>query len=262
MHAIHNVALPSVVRGTGPGLVLVHGAGATSESTYGPLVSGLAAGYGVVAPDYSRLPTDAAVDIDALADWHVEAALRAGCERFAMIGHSLGSMIATRAAVRHPDRVTALVLTSAFARAPASTRLKLRVWRDLLDGDRVLLARFLMSLMLSDRYLDAMTEEQLDGFAELIALTVSPGSVEQLELVLRLDVRADLAKVRVPTLVIATSDDRLVPAAMSDELIDHLSAAVSAALPCGHLPALECPQEWQRLIGDFLAAVVTDGAAR
>ncbi|WFE22953.1 alpha/beta hydrolase [Solwaraspora sp. WMMD937] len=262
MHAVHNVVLPSVVRGTGPGLVLVHGAGATGDSTYGRLISGLAAGHGVVAPDYSKLTTGATVDIDALADWHVEAALRAGHERFAMAGHSLGSMIATRAAVRHPDRVTALVLTSAFARAPASTRLKLRVWRGLLDGGRGLLARYLMSLMLSDRYLDAMSEDQIDGFAELVALTTGAGSAEQIELALRLDVRADLARISVPTLVIATSDDHLVPAAVSGELIDHLSAAVSATLPCGHLPALECPQEWQRLIEDFLTAVNSDGAAQ
>lgn len=262
MHAVRNVVLPSVVRGTGPGLVLVHGAGATWESTYGRLICSLARDHSLVAPDYSRLPASLDIDIDALADWHVEAALRAGHERFAMVGHSLGSMIATRAAVRHPGRVTALVLTSAFARAPASTRLKLRVWRDLLDGDRDLLARFLMSLMLSDHYLDAMTEEQIDGFAELVSLSVSPGSAEQLELVLCLDIRADLAKVTMPTLVITTGGDHLISAAMSGELNDHLPAAVSATLQCGHLPALECPQEWLRLIRDFLLAVFPDGVAK
>jgi pimeloyl-ACP methyl ester carboxylesterase len=258
MHAVSNVVLPSVVRGTGPGLVLVHGAGANWESTYGRLIGPLARDHSLVAPDYSQLPAGIDIDIDALADWHVEAALRAGHERFAMVGHSLGSMIATRAAVRHPGRVTALVLTSAFARAPASTRLKLRVWRDLLDGDRDVLSRFLMSLVLSDHYLDAMTEEQVHGFTELVSHTVSPGSARQLELVLCLDVRADLAKVTMPTLVIATADDRLVPSATTGELSDYLPAAVSATLQCGHLPALECPQDWLRLITEFLLTAIPE----
>lgn len=248
--------LPCVVRGTGPGLVLVHGGGATGQSTYGSLVGALAQDFSLVVPDYSSAPTS---QLDALADLHVQTAVQSGLDRFAMVGHSLGSVIAIKAAIRHPDRVTGLVLTAGFARADMSTRLKVQLWRALLDGDRDVLSRFLMSVMLSDRYLGAMTQDQLDGFAELIALTLPTGTSEQIELVLSVDLRSELAKVAVPTLVVATAADRLIPARMSVELADSIPGATLVELDSGHQPALECAPDWMRLIKDFLSVQRVNG---
>src|SRR4051794_22498174 len=40
------------VHGSGPGLLLAHGAGGSAEANFGPVLPELAAGYTVVAPDY------------------------------------------------------------------------------------------------------------------------------------------------------------------------------------------------------------------
>lgn len=43
--------LSAVVRGTGPGIVLVHGAGGSAVGSWGPLLDPLAKSWSVVAPD-------------------------------------------------------------------------------------------------------------------------------------------------------------------------------------------------------------------
>ncbi|NLU73288.1 alpha/beta hydrolase [Streptomyces sp. HNM0575] len=250
-----NAALPGSVRGDGPGLLLVHGGGATAQTTWGPLLPVLSRDFRVVAPDYSA--GGEAKDLDGLVDRHVRTADRAGLDRFGVTGHSFGSAVALRMATRHPDRVAGLVLTAGFARAAASTRLKVEVWRGLALGNRELLPWFLMSVMLGDRYLESLSAEQREGMAELIGLTVPSGTVEQIELILSTDLRRELALVSAPTLVVATTADQLVPASMSGELAAGIPGARLSELHCGHHPTLEDPAGWIRLIKDFLGSTVT-----
>lgn len=48
--------------------------------------------------------------IEAMADWAVAVLDAAGVERAAMVGHSMGSLVALDAAARHPDRVRAVAM--------------------------------------------------------------------------------------------------------------------------------------------------------
>src|SRR5689334_7977855 len=111
--------LGRVVRGTGPGLLLAHGAGGGIDANYGPILDTLTAQHTVVGPDYpgtGRTPrATAPLSLDGLADELVATAVAEVVETFAIAGYSLGSPVAVRAATRHPDRVTALVLTAGFA---------------------------------------------------------------------------------------------------------------------------------------------------
>ncbi|MFJ5884751.1 alpha/beta fold hydrolase [Kitasatospora cineracea] len=93
----------------------------------------------------------------------------------------------------------------------------------------------------------------LRGAIAEVAATVPPGTPEQVDLVRRIDVRADLARVQAPTLVITTTADPLVPPALQRELADRIPGARRAELPTGHLPFAERPEQWRALITDFLA---------
>ncbi len=104
--------------GAGPGLLLAHGAGSSLAGTYGPILEGLAARFTVVGIDYpgsgDTPRSTTPLSVDDLADELVAAADAEGLDRFALSGYSLGGSVAIRAAARHPERVTALVLTAAF----------------------------------------------------------------------------------------------------------------------------------------------------
>ncbi|MER6997048.1 alpha/beta hydrolase [Streptomyces sp. NPDC000410] len=245
------------VHGTGPGLLLAHGAGGSIAANYGPVLDGLTVGRTVVGVDFpgaggtprSLTP----LDLDELADQLVAAAVAEGLETFAVVGYSLGTAVAIRAAARHPARVTALVLTAPFARSSARLRLNAEHWRDLhASGAHAALAQFLVPLALGASVLEAVPGDDLDALVQATAQTLPSGSAEHADLVARVEVREDLPLVTVPTLVISTAEDLLVTPDLHREVADALPGAELVEIPTGHLPFAERPDEWLKLITTFL----------
>lgn len=244
------------VKGSGPGLLLAHGAGGGAEPNFGPLMADLARTHTVVAPDLpgsgATPRSGVALDLDTVADTLVATAVDAGVERFTILGYSLGTGIAVRAATRHPDRVSGLVLTAGFARMNNRMRLAMRVWRDLLDGDRELVARFLTLMAAGDPELERLSPSELAAAVAGLAEFVPEGAPEQVRLVEEVDTTAELAGIGVPTLVVAAALDRLAPPALSRELAAGIPGAELVEIECGHLVAAEAPEQWGAAVREFL----------
>ncbi|MFI7238292.1 alpha/beta fold hydrolase [Streptomyces cyaneofuscatus] len=258
--------LARTVRGSGPGLLLAHGAGGGIEANYGPILDGLAARHTVVGVDYPGAGDSprslTPLDVDTLADELVAAADAEGVERFAVSGYSLGGPVAIRVAARHPERVDALVLSATFAYADTRTDLVASVWRQLLAADDPrLLGEFVQLMALGEGALNTLTPDRVRAAAELITATVPPGTGDQVELVRRIDVREDLATITVPALVIVTAADPLISPTLQRALAAGLPGSATAELPTGHLPFAERPQEWLALITGFLARHQEGGRA-
>ncbi|MEV8535929.1 alpha/beta fold hydrolase [Streptomyces sp. NPDC051211] len=244
----------------GPGLLLAHGGGGSVESNYGAILDGLAAGHTVVGVDYPGTggtpKAEQPLELDELADQLVAAADAEGLDRFAVLGYSLGGNVAVRIAARYPERVTALVLTATFARSDNRLDLVTGTWTELARrGDEELLARMLLPLALSEKVLESLSPDQVEALVRDTAAAVPPGSGDHAALVRGADLRADLARIDVPALVIATTEDRLVPLSLQRELADTLHGARYAELPTGHLPFAERPGEWLELISGFLTGI-------
>lgn len=245
------------VKGSGPGLLLAHGGGGGIEPNFGPLLADLTRTHTVVAPDLPgsgdtpRSPGP--LDLDAVADALVAAAVDEGVEHFTILGYSLGTAVAVRAATRHPDRVRGLVLTAGFARIDNRTRLAVRVWRSLLDGqDRDVLARFTVSVAFGTPALEALDHDGLEETVRAVAESVPAGTPEHVDLVAAADVRADLPGITVPTLVVAAALDRLASPELSRALAAGIPGAELVELASGHLVAAEAPQEWGEAVRGFL----------
>jgi 3-oxoadipate enol-lactonase len=70
-----------------------------------------------------------------------------------------------------------------------------------------------------------------------------------------LDLRPQLAEVRVPALVVVGEHDEATPPPMSRELAAGLQDARLKIIPgCAHVPQLQAPQLFLDTIGDFLPA--------
>jgi pimeloyl-ACP methyl ester carboxylesterase len=168
-------------------------------------------------------------------------------------GFSLGGPVAIRAAARHPERVTALVLTAAFPHRDNRLALASSVWSKIAaSGDRELLAEFQLMMALGTQALESMPAEQLRQTLGYVAAGAADGSSEQTDLVGQLDVRDDLAGIKIPTLVISTTDDRLTSTALHRHLAETIPDAQLVEIATGHLPMLERTDEWLQLITDFL----------
>ncbi|MBP2476415.1 pimeloyl-ACP methyl ester carboxylesterase [Crossiella equi] len=225
--------LPYLLRGSGPGLLLAHGAGGGAAANWTPILDGLAEHFTVVAPDYpgsgSNPRTTEPLQLDRLADDLVATAVGAGLAEFAIAGYSLGTAVATTAATRHPDRVRSLALIAGLTHADPWLRQAVRTWRALLAADPVHLGHF--SLLMAS---GEDQPEPDDDLARLVAASLAPGVDDQLDLVSRVDVRPLLPQVTVPTLVVATAQDRLTPPYFSHALADGIPDATLVEVPAGH----------------------------
>lgn len=251
--------LSTVVKGTGPALLLVHGAGGSVQANYGPILGTLTQRFTVIAPDLpgsGGSPKAAgALDLDRLADNLVDIAVQAGHESFFVSGYSMGSAVAVTIAVRHPERVRGLVLSTPFTKADAATRAKITQWKALLDGSRTVLSRFILSVMCSKEYLAKLTPAQAEGFAELIGASVPAGTPAHVDLILRIDLTELLPRVSQPTLVIGASGDQLLSHELGKQVADLIPGSKYTDLACGHAIALESAVPWARLITDYLTSV-------
>ena len=111
------------LHGTGRPLVLLHG-GLGSGEMFGPVVPLLAAGgYQVILPDLQghgrTADIDRPLDIKLLADDIAELIRSLGHQRADVMGYSLGAGVALFTAVKYPELVRKVIVTSAYLRPDA-----------------------------------------------------------------------------------------------------------------------------------------------
>jgi pimeloyl-ACP methyl ester carboxylesterase len=83
-------------------------------------------GHGVLAldlPGHMRSAGPALASVEAMADWTLALLHAAAVERAALVGHSMGSLVALEAAGRAPQRAAALVLLATCAPMPVPAAL-------------------------------------------------------------------------------------------------------------------------------------------
>jgi pimeloyl-ACP methyl ester carboxylesterase/DNA-binding CsgD family transcriptional regulator len=176
---------------------------------------------------------------------------RAGLnEPFVLLGISQGSVAAIQYAVRHPERVSKLVLYGGYARG----------WGRRGDPGAERAARAIIDLMetgwgsdnpvfrqlFTSRFIPGATAEQIRWFNDLCRRTTSPEVAMRLNLVRRdVDITALLPQVRIPTLVMHARDDAVVPLAEGRLLAAHIPNAQFVELDSGNHVLLEDEPAWR-----------------
>jgi pimeloyl-ACP methyl ester carboxylesterase len=251
--------LASTDRGEGPVALLVHGQPGLG-SDWGDVAGGLASTNRVLVPDrpgYGRTGGPAlglAGNADSLArlldDKSVDSAT--------VVGHSFGGGVALSMALRHGDRVGALVLVSSVGTArslrPYDRVLGLPVLGEGLAFAGWELSRWVLpALRQRSTQLPPAVRSRLraipeppvasDGGRGHAAVTWRSFVIEQRALLAETPaLEANLSSVRVPTAVVAGRRDRLVPARASADLAEAISGAELVWVAgVGHLLPQEAP---------------------
>lgn len=124
--------------GSGPPLILLHGATSRGREQFAPVVSALARYATMLTPDArshagTRWDVRAGWSAELLVDDLAAFADALSLATFHLLGYSMGAMTALAFAARHPERVRTLVLMSLTPeREP-----RLSVGRRLMDPDRI-----------------------------------------------------------------------------------------------------------------------------
>ncbi len=192
-------------------------------------------GYSVRVPDYGQDQS-----ITAMA----RQVLRGAPPSFALVGHSMGGVIALEVWRQAPQRVIRLALMDTNAAAANLPREA----RRLAQLERALNGEFasVVSDELLPSYLSAASAADPEILATLRRMAMDAGPevfARQVRALLeRPDSRRTLTMIECPALVLCGAEDRLCPPALHADMAAVIPDSVLRMLPdAGHMPSLEQP---------------------
>ena len=238
-----------------PTLVLLHGIGSSGDA-FADQMSALSDRWRMLAPDAPGYGESAeppeAPGIDGFADAVAGLLDDAEIDRAVVLGVSWGGVIATRFALRHPERLRALVLadTSRGSGHSPETAEMMRHRAQQYAADPEGFVRDRAPLLVAD----TTSAEVVDRVVSIMAMACRmPGYGYAAASLAETDHTPDLGRVDAPTLVVVGEHDRVCPPSDSRRLAEAIPGAVYAEVPdTGHLPNQERPDAFNQIVGDWL----------
>ncbi len=195
-------------------------------------------------PDGPYSIDDHTDDLIALADHLV-------LDRFALVGLSIGGLIAQSLAMRTPERLPALVLADTAARIGTAES-----WRARIDaveqGGLAPLADALMERWFTPNFAAAHPAEY-SGWRNMLLRMPAEGYAASCAAIHDADLTASITAIAARTLVVAGDQDASTP----PDLVRATAALIPRArfetiAACGHLPPIEQPTALAALIASHL----------
>jgi pimeloyl-ACP methyl ester carboxylesterase len=236
------------------GLLLLH-AFPLDASMWAPQVDALAGDVKVVAPHLPGFggssPAGPTLTMDAGADAAADALDADGVDRAVVCGLSMGGYVALAMWRRHPTRIRGLILANTRAgaddeagrerRLALAARLRAEGTGFLVESPPPLLSAGAPA-DLRDRVKGIIAAQPAEAVA-----AASAGMAE------RPDSTPDLPGIGVPTLVVTSTNDTLIPPEASAPMADQISgAALEVIEGAGHLSNLEAPAAFTDLLRGHL----------
>jgi pimeloyl-ACP methyl ester carboxylesterase len=224
---IDGVRLHYVERGQGEPLVLLHGNGSMIQDfDSSGLIDMAAQKYRVIAFDrpgygHSERPRGTVWTPDAQADLFHEALRRIGVSRAVVLGHSWGASVAVALALKYPDAVSGLVLASGYYYPTVRADVAL------LSGPAIpvigdigrytlapIISRAIWPLLMRKIFGPAPVPQKFDSFPKEMAVRPSQIRASAAEAALMIPdafaFRADYPQLKMPVVIIAGEEDRLI----------------------------------------------------
>ena len=235
----------------GTPILLLHGMMGTIENWEKLIPAVAAAGYRIVCPVlpmYSVKLRDA--NLQGIVDFVLRFTNLAGLEKAVVTGNSFGGHIAALYAMQFPERVEALVLSgasgiyevemsSSVMRRNDKNYLRPRVEKTFFDPSHV-------------------TDELLDDI--IVIITNREKAIRLIKFARAVEkgsIKADLYKIKAPTLLVWGKQDEITPPDVAKTLNEGITGAELRWLDeCGHVPMMEQPEGFNGIYLDFLKRTV------
>ena len=182
-------------------------------------------------------------------------------ERAALIGTSNGGMVSLNFALTYLEQVTALVLTCSGVTGYESPdykppELEEQILEAMKEGDteRVADLGTQMWLVGVNRTRDQVDPVLYSKAREMVRQAfIRTGQGLGEEITTRPPAVKRLHEVKTPTLVIVGAEDDPIVEEMSDQIVEQISGARKVVMQdTAHLPSLERPDEFNRILAEFL----------
>ncbi|MCS6768038.1 MAG: alpha/beta hydrolase [Candidatus Nitrosocaldus sp.] len=241
-------------------IMLLHGIGAAAER-WAKVIPLLAKGYHVVAPDiigfgYSDKP-DVNYTMRFFTSFVRDLALALGIKRFSLVGSSLGGQIATEFAIAHSnDMLNSLVLVTPSGMSIEPTQAFTQYVMAALYPN-IETARKAFTLMHCGKPID---EVYLRDFVNRMMLPNAKYAFISTLMGMRqaaVDLKERLHNINVPTLIIWSEKDLLIPVEHAYEYQRRIRNSRLIIMDgCGHTPFYEQPERFVSLVSEFIESVL------
>jgi 3-oxoadipate enol-lactonase len=245
-----------------PSVVLLHPI-ATHSEIWRPQMAAWSTAFRVVRVDLpghgeSAAPTRPMAVAD-YADQVCEVLDELRVERTAVIGLSLGGMVAQAMALSHSQRVQALVLAHTSDKTEPAVQ---EIWERRFEQFERCGIEAQVDPTLERWFTRAFARAcpmTVSWVAGQISATSAAGYATAIRAIQQLDHRDRLAQITVPVLVVAGDSDTAVPPAAASAMADRISGAELLVLQdAGHLGNVQQPLIFTEAVGRFLEPALCD----
>jgi pimeloyl-ACP methyl ester carboxylesterase len=251
------VSLPAFVeQGQGDVVLLLHGIGG-GKSIWGESLGALAAaGYRAVAMDFPGYgDSPGSPTLQAMVDAVLVLLDHLGAERSALVGHSMGGMVAQELVAGAPRRVQAQVLactSSAFGKPDGDWQARFVAER-LAPLDAGLGMAGMAAKLVPGMVAPGTAAAALEASMAVMARVPEATYRTALRAIAAFDRRAALADIRIPTLCLAGAHDRTAPPDVMQRMALRIAGAEYRCLSdAGHIANVEQPEEFNAATIEFL----------
>ncbi len=243
--------------GKAPALFLFHSL-LSDRASFDAIIPKLSQSFRLIVPELPGFGASKAVSggLAAVADRMAELVRDAaqGTEAI-VLGNGYGGFVALQMAIRHPAVAARLILAdcgAAFSEAgrEAFRNMAAAAKAKGLSAITDVAMRRLFAPEFQARHPDLMRDRR-EAFLKTDSDVLQAACAD----LAALDLRPELAQVKVPVLVLVGEHDEATPPPMSHELAAGLpNARLKIIAGCAHVPQLQSPEVFLDTIGDFLPA--------
>lgn len=249
-------------RGSGPPLVLLHGAGpgVSAWTNWNEVIPGLSHAFRVIAPDiagygYTEIRPDREYRIKSWVAHYIGILDTLEIRKASIVGNSFGGGLALATALAHPERVERLVLLGTPAGEFEMTEGQKAGWyyEPSLPAMANVLRHFPYDpSCVTDAMVRARYEASARPGAQEAARKLLPKPNESGPTLVKGVPEASLAKIQHPTLVLHGREDRVIPFELGLRLLRCIpDAQMHAFGRCGHWVQIERRKEFLELVSSF-----------
>lgn len=188
--------------------------------------------------------------LDELVDDTEQLLDELGITECAFVGLSIGGLIGQGLAARRPDLIKAMVLSNTAARMGDRA-----MWQGRIDAIQAGGIEALASAIL-ERWFgeDFRKTDAFEAWQNMLVRCPREGYLGCCAAISEADFTKTTATLKLPVLGIAGSLDGSSPPALVKSTIDMISGARMVTVDgAGHLPCVEAPDHYARIVADFLA---------
>jgi pimeloyl-[acyl-carrier protein] methyl ester esterase len=169
------------------------------------------------------------------------------------IGWSLGALVALAVATRNRSRVKGVLAVCGCTKFCFDDHRKVvleQLTQSVETDHKKSVKRFLMSMPSAKHRRRTLKQLPVD-----IEIASKATLLSGLKILARADLSDELNKIGVPVKIISGDDDQIIPASAGLILHHQIPHSTFTALPCGHVPFMECPELFTEQLFEFIETI-------